>query len=82
MTQTIELLRYRRQMTRVLEAVVQHKAAAGGDADQLPPIGQPPAIPAAGPFVRKAKSTLFGFPLKEEIDVKPTGSFLHQLFFL
>jgi len=71
-TQTIELLRYRRQMTRVLEAVVQHKAAAGGDADQLPPIGQPPAIPAAGPFVRKAKSTLFGFPLKEEIDVKPT----------
>ena len=64
-------------MSRVLEAVMLHKAATaggGGELDQLPPIGQPPAMPSIAPFVRTAKATLFGFPLKEEKTVKPVGN--------
>jgi len=63
----IELLRYRRQLTRLLETLEQHKkAVAAGELDQLPPLPQPPPQPELKPFKRSTKSTLFGFPSKEQ----------------
>lgn len=63
----IELLRYRRQLTRLLETLDQNKkAVAAGEVDQLPPLPQPPPQPHVQPFHRSRRSTLFGFPLKEE----------------
>lgn len=76
-TKSIELLRYRRQITRQLEIIALHKAhqATGANdlpaGEALPPIGQPPILPQAAAFQRTAKTTLFGFPLKEESTFKP-----------
>ena len=51
---TISLLfRYRRQLTRLLETLEQHKkAVAAGELEQLPTLPQPPPQPEIKPFKR------------------------------
>ncbi|XP_023330512.1 STAGA complex 65 subunit gamma [Eurytemora carolleeae] len=66
-TKNIELLRYRRQITRLLETLEQQKAAvSSGETGDLPPLLQPPPLPAPAEFTRSAKTSIFGFPMKEE----------------
>jgi hypothetical protein len=71
-TKSIELLRYRRQITRLLEALTVHQqAVTDGEIANLPPLIQPPPLPAPSDFIRTAKTTIFGFPVKEEKIIQP-----------
>ena len=73
-TKNIELLRYRRQITRLLETLEQHKAAiSDGETGDLPPLLQPPPLPALAEYTRTAKISIFGFPMKEEKVLYSTG---------